>query len=509
MSKLTEYVKEQPAVKKFGLFLGICLILFILAITAIFQDEVIIIKNKFKDWVIEMSNGKRENPDTNPDSSLVTLEPSSTPILHDNTEEPTQLPTEEPGKPTQTPTLETSIPDTPVQNIFTNSSLEGELNGTETEEKIYRANITGKYRFDFGIDDVNKSYSFSVLDSKQEEVGRGSSSDSGITLDLQADMDYTLFIEHSNENEVVKYDISINVPEENRNIQSKIIEDKIKYIDQENEYTYLAPKSGVYRFDFDIDDVNKEYSFLVYDSKNEELLRKSSSEKGGTLELFAGQNYKIKIVQQQELPNYSVKINEPNNPKAVVDNLIKGKIKFIDQLDVYNYVAPRTGVFRFDFGIDNVNKSYDFLILNKKKEKIVDTNSYNCDGKTIELEKGEKYQIQVKQDRELPKYNIKIHVPNLPQTIYNGKTNGVIQFTDQEDIYFYTASKTGTYRFQLVAGSVENSFSVSMYDSKDSSIFEAYATNVDKEIELKKNQKYKLVITYFRGFGKYKVIIDK
>ena len=57
-------------------------------------------------------------------------------------------------------------------------------------------------------------------------------------------MDYTLLVEHSNENEVVKYDISINVPKENRTIQSKIIEDKIKYTDQENEYTYQAPKSG-------------------------------------------------------------------------------------------------------------------------------------------------------------------------------------------------------------------------------------------------------------------------
>ncbi len=283
------------------------------------------------------SHGKRENPDTNPDSSLATLEPSSTPVLNDNTEEPKQLPIEETGEPTQTLAQETSKPDISVQNIFTNSSLEGELDGTETEEKIYRANITWKYRFDFGIDDVNKSYSFSVLDLKQEEVGRGHSSDSGITLDLQAGMDYTLLVEHSNENEVVKYDISINVPKENRTIQSKIIEDKIKYIDQENEYTYQAPKSGIYRFDFNIDNVNKEFCFLAYDSKNEELLRKSSSEKGGILELAAGQNYKIKIVQQQELPNYSVKIYEPNNPKTVTDNLIKGKIKFIDQLDVYKY----------------------------------------------------------------------------------------------------------------------------------------------------------------------------
>lgn len=125
------------------------------------------------------------------------------------------------------------------------------------------------------------------------------------------------------------------------------------------------------------------------------------------------------------------------------------------------------------------------------------------------MEKGEKYQIQVKQDRELPKYNTKIHVPNISQTIYNGKIEGVIQYTDQENIYFYTATKTGTYRFQLAASSVENSFSVSMYDSKDSSIFETYGATVDREIELKKNQKYKLVITYLRGFGKYKVIIDK
>lgn len=42
------------------------------------------------------------------------------------------------------------------------------------------------------------------------------------------------------------------------------------------EEQYMATQTGIYRFDFDIDDVNNDYVFQVYDSKNNELLYKIS-----------------------------------------------------------------------------------------------------------------------------------------------------------------------------------------------------------------------------------------
>ena len=69
------------------------------------------------------------------------------------------------------------------------------------------------------------------------------------------------------------------------NIEGKSIKGEISYIGQEKEYIYSAQRSGIYRFDFDIDDVNNDYVFQVYDSKNNELLYKNFSDKGGTIDL--------------------------------------------------------------------------------------------------------------------------------------------------------------------------------------------------------------------------------
>ena len=395
----------------------------------------------------------------------------------------------------------TDPPDIPNQ-------IQGQLSGEDSREESYRAVRSGIYRFDFEIDDVNKRYSFHIIDSKQEEISTGYSSDLGLTVGLEAGMDYILRIEHGEEDEDVQYGITINVPDEIQNIESQLIQDGIRYRDQEKEYTYLASKSGNYRFDFDIDDVNKKYGFYIFDTKNEELLRKSSADEGGTLELSAGQTYKIIVTQEEELPQYSITIHEPNEPKVVNENKIKGNIEFTNQTDIYYYTAPRTGVYRFDLGINDVNYDYSFIILDHKREKIVDVCASD-EGKTIELEKGEKYELQIVQNSGVAKYNIQIHVPNQAKQISGGVAKGNVTYVDQQDIYYYTAKKSGVHYFSFSASNSENSYYVSMHDSKNKVVFDDYYSEDTLEIELKKNQKYKLYIQYSRGFGKYTVSIKK
>ena len=176
---------------------------------------------------------------------------------------------------------------------FTGNKISGIMDGEDSREEQYMATQTGIYRFDFDIDDVNKGYCFYILDSKQEEVQRGYSSDSGINAYMESGMEYTLVVEHSEQEEEVEYCISIHSPDGIENIEGKSIKGEISYIGQEKEYIYSAQRSGIYRFDFDIDDVNNDYVFQVYDSKNNELLYKNFSDKGGTIELTKGDIYKV------------------------------------------------------------------------------------------------------------------------------------------------------------------------------------------------------------------------
>ena len=519
MSKLSEYIKEQPVIKKFGIS-GIVIALIVSAFTAIFQDRVVKLNDWFVAFITEHDNDNDDDTEAgnlgtgNQDIDTDTVETDvpateapatdapetdEPPTDPPETDEPDALGSDEP---------QTDAPDNDNKNPSDLTSLKGRLNGEDSRVEPYRPLRTGKYRFDFNIDDVNKSYYFHILDSTKEQVAGGYSSYPGVTVYLEKDMDYTLFVEHNDEDEYVDYDISINVPNKVTDIESQSIDDKIIYTDQENEYKYTAPKSGIYRFDFDINDVNNDYIFYIYDAKNEELIRKHFSDKGGTLELSAGEVYKIKIVQNKGMPKYSIKINEPNEPKPVQDNLISGSIYYTDQNDIYYYVPPQTGRYRFDFDIDDVNKSYKFLMFDSKRTEIARKYSSN-EGQTIELQEGENYEIQIIQCTDFADYTVNINTPTKAKTIYNGTAKGSINFTDQQNIYYFTADISAEYNFNFISSNVDNRFRVSMYDSKNRSIIDTYCSNHERTIELKKNQKYKLYITYSQGFGKYKINISR
>ncbi len=513
MSKLFEYIKEQSIIKKFGFITGFVIIISVSTVSAIFQDEVVKLKEKFIAGMSEQNN--------NNNNSNIAAASTFTPAPENNTEYGNLKTPENQADKTNTPKTDipptdepvtdapkTDKPDNDSQNLSNPTELRGHLTGEDSHEESYRPLVSGKYRFDFDIDDVNKSYYFYIMDSSHEKVAGGYSSDQGVTVDLDKDINYTLLVEHDTEEEYVEYDISINVPNEVSNIKNQSINDKITYTNQENEYKYTAPKSGIYRFDFDINDVNNDYIFYIYDAKNEELIRKHFSDEGGTLELSSGEVYKIKIVQNEGMPEYSIKINEPNEPKPVQDNIINGNINFIDQNDIYNFVPTRTGIYRFDFDIDDVNKSYAFLMFDSKRTEIARTYSSD-DGKTIELQEGENYEIQIKQNTDFAAYAINIHTPNKAETINSGTAKGNINFTDQQNIYYFTADKSAAYNFNFISNNVDNRFRISMYDSKNREIIDMYGSNEERNIELKKNQKYTLYITYSQGFGKYRIKINR
>ena len=135
---------------------------------------------------------------------------------------------------------------------------------------------------------------------------------------------------------------------------------------------------------------------------------------------------------------------------------------------------------------------------------------YSSDeGQTIELQEGKNYEIQIIQCTDFADYTVNIHTPTKAKTIYNGTSKGSINFTDQQNIYYFTADKSTEYKFNFMSNNVDNSFRISMYDSQNREIINTYGSNEERTIELKKNKKYKLYITYSQGFGKYKINISR
>ena len=103
----------------------------------------------------------------------------------------------------------------------------------------------------------------------------------------------------------------------------------------------------------------------------------------------------------------------------------------------------------------------------------------------MELQKGKKYEIQIGQNTGFAKYAIQIHIPNKVYTINNNVISGSISYIDQQNVYYYTPKRTGTYGFSFGINNAENSYRISLFDSKNEVIFDTYSSNECKEVELK------------------------
>lgn len=388
MDKIKELLQEYPAVKVFG-GAGIIIIIIILTVSTIYSVEVENIWNR----LVHPKTESQSDPNSGDDGIVV--QPSETPF-----DAGSEFETEEP--------IETEKP----ESSFDGKELRGTLIGEDSREETYVPQQTGIYRFDFDIDSVKKNYLFYIIDSADEELTSKYYSDSdpaGTTVTLESGREYTLIVksEESDEYDEVEYTITVNVPDAINIVEDNEMKGKIRYIDQEIEYVYTAPKSGIYRFDFDINDVNQNYGFYLCDEKEEELSNKEYYNEGSTLELEKDKEYKILVFQKEGLPEYDISIGVPNDIKKVTGNKIKGKLKYTDQVNTYYYTPIKTSTYKFNFGINDVNNSYNFVLLNKKKEELINTTSGN-EERTVELKGGERYEIQIKQDTGYCSYNIKI-----------------------------------------------------------------------------------------------------
>lgn len=99
------------------------------------------------------------------------------------------------------------------------------------------------------------------------------------------------------------------------------------------EETYVPQQTGIYRFDFDIDSVKKNYFFCIIDSADEELTSKYYSDSdpaGTTVTLESGREYTLVVKSEEndeyDEVNYTITVNAPDAMTRVEDNVMKGKI---------------------------------------------------------------------------------------------------------------------------------------------------------------------------------------
>ncbi|CDX04965.1 N-acetylmuramoyl-L-alanine amidase LytC [Desulfitobacterium hafniense] len=294
--------------------------------------------------------------------------------------------------------------------------------------------------------------------------------------------------------------------------QGNVFSGKLAYKGQKDSYTYVAPKTGRYRFDFGTDDVTSSYRFYMKAMNNRDLANVTTGRYtvGATVDLTAGEQYTVAVSQYEGTPAYTIKIGIPNDPAVIIGDVFSGKLAYTDQKDSYTYIAPKTGRYRFDFGTDDVTSSYRFYMkaMNNKDLANVTTGRYTV-GATVDLTVGEQYTIEISQYEGTPAYTIKIGIPNDPAVIIGDVFSGKLAYTDQKDSYTYIAPKTGRYRFDFETDDVKSSYRFYMkaMNNKDLANVTTGRYTVGATVDLTVGEQYTIEVSQYEGTPVYTITI--
>ena len=216
---------------------------------------------------------------------------------------------------------------------------------------------------------------------------------------------------------------------------------KISEEGEENKYRYIAPVSGKYRFEADVNagvDV-----WVEIRGENDEIINYATNEL--TIKLEKGKTYIVAIEERNGICDYTVSIGIPNETEDVTGKKdFSGKITYREQENKYRYTAPVSGKYRFETDVSAGAEIW--LEIEGENENTIDS---GVNAKTIILEAGKTYILSVEERNGVCDYMMKIGVPNeridvTGSHIFSGK----ITYQDQEDKYRYTAPVSGKYRFE-------------------------------------------------------------
>ena len=275
----------------------------------------------------------------------------------------------------------------------------------------------------------------------------------------------------------------------------------------QKKYKILPAVTGNHRFEFETDNRNNVFKFILKDSKGNELKRLNSDIKGTTAELSAGQTYYITLDREKGNPDYTLYVWRPNQRTKIQGREIRGSIRYIDQEDIFEYTSPISGIYAMHFGISDVTQYYNYSIYDSKNSRVKNGNSA-IKQSSFELVAGETYTITISHEKGFVDYNISLGVPNEIKTISYGETTGSISYYKQENCYLFTPTYSGEHHMQMYIDDVKKYYSYKIVDDVNSTVKRGTSAIKETKFDLVAGKTYKIYILYDEDVCNYKFNIS-
>lgn len=289
---------------------------------------------------------------------------------------------------------------------------------------------------------------------------------------------------------------------------------KMREEDQDDVYSFSPNTNGTYRVELSGIHNNADMMLSIYDSLGERMhYVYAGNGEGLTLtDLEKGKKYKLHVTYEDGLSPYTLLIAKQKKTENITNySVVKDSIEFTDQDNVYSFAAPLDGVYRFEFSEIHDNKEIMLSIYNDLGERLKYSYAGNNDGITIEFKKGERYDIHVSEEDGFSPYKLKIGKQKeiLDISQYDGIKDS-IEFTDQNNVYTYTAPGDGEYEFAFSEMSDGTQVCISIYNRLGERLRYGYCGNDDSLTidELEEGEIYTVHVEYEDGTSPYMMTIQ-
>ena len=387
----------------------------------------------------------------------------------------------------------------------------------QVDEYSFIPDISGTYRFEFA-DIPDGTYvslyfrnSYGEYIDSNRDIGNGS----GLTMTLSQGTHYIIQVcQYRN---FGNYNLLVGKQKATVDISAYTkITDSIEYNYQENNYIFTPDRDGVYRLEMaDIAD-GTDVSLYIYNMGWEYLDSNRDIDNGSglTMSLTGGKSYYISVKQYRNVGSYSLLIGKQ---KETIDissyTIVHDSIQYSYQENNYIFTADVGGTYRFEFAQIQDGTDMSLYIYNSGWEYLDSNRDIdNGEGITIDLSEKQTVYVSVKQYRNTGEYALLIGKQKPMVDISNEQAvSDSIQYYAQRNMYKFTASSAGQYRFELLNIIDGTDFSMYAYNTG----WEYIDSNRDIDdgegltLNLAAGQTIYLVVQQYRSTGPYSFIIKK
>lgn len=229
--------------------------------------------------------------------------------------------------------------------------------------------------------------------------------------------------------------------------------------EQIDTYQFVPPVNGRYRFEAtDMLSGVKINIVVLNQAGDREKYSSYGIENGDGLtidDMIAGETYTVQIKQYSSYSSYRILIGLQKNTVNIDSGVtqITDSIQYTDQKNIYQFIPPLTGRYRFELDEMTSGTEVNMSIYNPGGER-EDYTSYgisNGDGLTIDnMISGETYSIVITQYTS--NMNYKLLIGYQKETVQiDGETeiSDSIQYTAQLNQYQFVPPINGRYRFEI------------------------------------------------------------